>query len=103
MLRNIFAARSALLQTSKYPISTFYVLTWLENEWKHPKILEFADAPFKKYYNETFGAFYRADIPVESIEGSLHFALDSPIENGLYLSHAHHKNDNDRKWFLLQS
>lgn len=94
---------TALLQTSKYPISTFYVLTWLENEWKHPKILEFADAPFKKYYNETFGAFYRADIPVASIEGSLHFALDSPIENGLYLSHAHQQNEDYYQLALLPS
>jgi Ca-activated chloride channel family protein len=92
-----------LLQTSKYPISTFHVLTWIEGEWKNPRILEFPEYTFTHYRNDIFGDFFRADIPVESIEGSLNFALDTPLKKGIYLSHTKHHNEDLYQLALLPS
>ena len=64
-----------LLRTSKYQVSTFYLLTWLDNEWKNSKIFEFPDISFQSLYDSTFGNYLRADIPSEAIQSNLNFTI----------------------------
>ena len=82
-----------LLQTSKNSVSPFYLLTWLDEEWKNPSILEFPDIQFQSLSDSTFGNYLRADIPYEAVQSSIHFSLDSPLKNGVYLNNF--ENDNE--------
>jgi hypothetical protein len=85
--KNIFASLpTGLLQTSRDPVSPFYLLTWLENEWKNPKILEFPDIQFQSLSDSTFGDYLRAAIPSDAVQSSINFSLDSPLKQGVYLN-----------------
>ena len=75
-----------ILRTSRYSISPLYVLTWAENEWSNPRLLEYTDVSFEKLYDPAFGNYYRADLPDVSTLVSLNFAVDSPLKNGVYLN-----------------
>jgi hypothetical protein len=75
-----------LLRTSKYDVSTFYLLTWLDDEWKNPRILEFPEISFGSHSDSTFGKYIRADITPEAIESSIHFSLSSPLNEGIYFN-----------------
>ncbi len=76
-----------LLRTSKYNLENFYFLTWLDEFWKNPKIIEFSDLTFKSEYDSLFGNYLRLDIPQESIYSNLHFSVDAPFNNGVFLNH----------------
>ncbi len=80
------ALPTGLLRTSRYPLEKFYFLTWLHDSWKNPRIIEFPDITFKSQSDTIFGNYLRADLPQESIQSNLHFALDTPLNNGIYLS-----------------
>ncbi|MCF7859891.1 MAG: hypothetical protein K9N07_11315, partial [Candidatus Cloacimonetes bacterium] len=75
-----------LLRASRYPLSEFHILTWLDDEWKNPNIQEYPEIVFESFSDSTFGNYVRADIPTEAINNSLHFSLNSPLKNGVYLS-----------------
>jgi len=75
-----------LLRTSRYDVSTFYLLTWLEDEWINPKILEFPDIAFQSHSDSVFGDYIRADITSEAIQSNIHFSLASPLKEGIYLN-----------------
>jgi Ca-activated chloride channel family protein len=77
---------TSLLKASFYELSTLYLLTWLDDKWKNPGILEFPEIQFMNKSDVNFGEYVRADIPVEAVQSSLHFKLDSPLIDGLYLS-----------------
>ena len=84
---NILASLpTELLQYSKNPVSPFYLLTWLDTEWKNPKILEFPEIKFQSFSDSVFGEYQRADIPSDAVQSSVHLSLDSPLENGVYLN-----------------
>lgn len=82
-----------LLRTSKYQVSTFYLLTWLDHKWKNPKMIEFPDIAFYNLSDSTFGNYVRAEIPSEAIQSTLNFAIDSPLNNGIYLSKFENGNE----------
>jgi len=75
-----------LLRTSKYEVPTFYVLTWLDSTWQSPSIIEYPSINFQFNSDTLFGNYYRADIPSSSIQSTLNFAIDSPLNNGIYVS-----------------
>jgi len=75
-----------LLRTSKYDVQTFYVLTWLDQDWQNPAIIEFPNINFQFMSDTLFGDYYRADIPSSAIQSTLNFALDSPLNNGIYIN-----------------
>ncbi len=75
-----------MLNVSKYPISTFYILSWIGEEWKNPRIVEFPDNKFQPFYDEKFGDYLRADIPIEATQASLNYSIDAPYENGVYIN-----------------
>jgi hypothetical protein len=76
-----------LLRTSKYELSTFYLLTWLNEQWQNPGLVEFPSINFQQMSDTLFGNYYRADIPVEAIQGTLNFSVNSPLVNGVYLDY----------------
>lgn len=92
-----------LLQTSKYPIETFHILSWIGGEWTNPSISEYSDTPFESMSDEEFGDYLRIDIPSEAIDGSLNYSLDAPFENGVYLSTLESEDDNIYQLALLPS
>jgi len=75
-----------LLRTSRYNLEKFYFLTWLNEQWKNPKIIEFSDLTFKSEYDSLFGNYLRLDLPSESLYGDLNFVVDAPLTRGVYLS-----------------
>jgi hypothetical protein len=84
--KNVLASLPTnVLATSKHPVSTFHLLTWLDDEWENPKIAEFPNIEFQGRYDTTHGNFLRADIPVDAIQSSLHFSVNSPLKNGVYI------------------
>jgi hypothetical protein len=75
-----------LLRTSRYPVPALYLLTWLEDEWKNPGIAEFPDIKFNSLSDSLFGNYIRADITSAVLQSSIHFSMDSPLKNGIYLN-----------------
>ncbi|MFQ5604344.1 MAG: VIT domain-containing protein [bacterium] len=75
-----------LLRTSRFPVATFHLLTWLDREWHNPRLVEFQDITFKEFNDEVFGSYIRADIPSSAVTGALNFEVDSPLKNGVYLN-----------------
>jgi len=77
-----------LLNTSRYKIQKLYVLTWLNEKWKNPKIVEFPETEFNYFGSDSiFGEYYRADIFYESVSSSLYFSLDAPFDDhGVYIA-----------------
>ena len=75
-----------LLQTSNYGIENIYVLTWLDQEWKNPCIVEFPEIEFEGHSDDEFGDYISAVITGEAAFSNLNFALDAPLNNGIYLN-----------------
>ncbi|KAA3614091.1 MAG: T9SS C-terminal target domain-containing protein [Calditrichaeota bacterium] len=92
-----------MLNVSRYPISTFNILSWVNGEWKNPKISEFPDNKFRPYDSEEFGNYLRADIPVESTQSSLNYTIDTPFDNGIYLNKYSGEHENYYQLALLPS
>ena len=75
-----------ILKASRFAIPEFNVLTWLNEKWKNPKIPEFPEINFSSLSDTIFGEYLQADIPSEAIQNSLNFALDSPLNEGVYVN-----------------
>ncbi len=76
-----------LLQTSRYPVAKFYLLTWLAPDWKNPRICEIPEIPFAPAVDEKYGNYYRTQIVASQFLSTLNFAVDAPYKNGIYLNH----------------
>lgn len=83
-----------LLQTSRYPVETFHILSWIDGEWTNPGISEFSDIQFESLSDQVFGDYLRADVPNESITGPLNYSLDAPYKNGVYLERFESASEN---------
>ena len=75
-----------LLLASYYPVSPIYLQTVLDEKWKNPHILEFPDIHFVSGSDSIYSNYFRAEIPFGEIQSSINFALDSPLQNGVYLN-----------------
>jgi Ca-activated chloride channel family protein len=75
-----------LLLASKFPVSPIYLQTVLDEKWKNPYIIEFPDIHFVSGSDTVYGEYLRAEIPTDKIQGSINFALDSPLQDGVYLN-----------------
>ena len=75
-----------LLQSSRYNIENIHVLTWLDEEWKNPSIVEFPEIEFEGHSDDDFGDYISAVITGEAAYSTLNFAIDAPLENGIYLN-----------------
>ncbi len=94
---------TALLRTSRYQLSEFYLLTWLSEEWKDPGILEFPNIEFTSEYREKFGDYFRADLPPDAIQTDINFAMDSPLKDGVYLNRFGEANEGLYQLAILPS
>jgi Ca-activated chloride channel family protein len=75
-----------LLLASKFPVSPIYLQTVLDEKWKNPYIIEFPDIHFVGGTDSVYGDYLRAEIPMGEIQSSINFALDSPLQDGVYLN-----------------
>lgn len=75
-----------LLQTSLYEIENFKIITWLDEEWKNPSIVEFPEIEFESRSDEELGDYYSAMITSEAAYSNLSFAVDAPLQNGIYVN-----------------
>lgn len=76
-----------LLNLSHQPLTVFNVIFWPDEQWHSPLIQEFPEIPFVLNEHPSFGNYLQADLPPEAIEIPLHFSLNSPMANGVYLNH----------------
>jgi Ca-activated chloride channel family protein len=75
-----------LLQTSRYEIENIHILTWLDEEWKNPSIVEFPEIEFEGHSDVEFGDYISAIISGEAVNSNLNFAIDAPLKNGIYIN-----------------
>jgi len=87
---NSSSVRSALpinlLNTSYNPLASFHLVTWLNSDYKNPKILEFPSINFQVKEDTLFGVYHEANITSEFLNNSLNFTAETKISNGIYLS-----------------
>jgi len=91
-----------LLRTSAYP-STIHLVTWPDEQWKHPTVLEFPNIVFQGLDDTMFGTHLQADIPAAAIQDNVHFAVDAPLNNGIYVSKFHNGTEGFYQLALLPS
>ncbi|HLF14681.1 MAG TPA: VIT domain-containing protein [Bacteroidota bacterium] len=85
--RNAFSLLPTnLIRTSKNIVTGLSVLAWPGGEWRNPKFLEYDEIPFTPGYDTTNGDHYRADLPWGTFQNSVHFAVDAPLTNGLFVN-----------------
>ncbi|RQW03026.1 hypothetical protein EH222_12870 [candidate division KSB1 bacterium] len=82
-----------LLQTSRKAISNVHIYSWLDDEWRHPQILEYPDSFFKSNSDEKFGNYESLRLPATVARNRIHFMVDSPLADDVYLSVK--KNDDE--------
>ncbi|OGB68186.1 MAG: hypothetical protein A2Y94_01545 [Caldithrix sp. RBG_13_44_9] len=75
-----------LLRTSKYPLTALYLLTWLDPDWQNPQIVEYPNINFQFRSDTLYGEYYQAGIPQTSLQLSLNYAVDAPLNNGIYIN-----------------
>jgi Ca-activated chloride channel family protein len=75
-----------LLQASYYQVPKLSVLTWLNQNWKNPKILELPSVSFQSKEDSLFGNYFEADIPSGALHTTLNFNVDAPVKEGIYVS-----------------
>ena len=92
-----------LLRTSYNQVSKLNVLTWLEENWKHPQIVEFLDIEFSSKSDSLFGNFLLADLPSEAIQSSINFSVDAPFKNGIYVGKFESEDEGTYQMALLPS
>lgn len=92
-----------LLRTSRTPLSVFHLLFWPHSDWANPRLREFPDLPFMARQDSVFGDYVRAEIPTEAVAISLNFALDSPMQNGVFVSKFHNNSEGIYQLALLPS
>lgn len=88
---------TALLQTSWNPIPRVSVLAWPDATWRNPKLVEEPHLAFVERSN-ALGAYRQADLPASALGGPLTLALDSPLQNGIFLSRI---AEGDDTWYQL--
>lgn len=77
---------TSLLRTSARPLTTFNLIFWPHPDWSTPRLLEYPNVTFTKLNDQEFGAYVRCDIPADALAMPLHFTLDSPMRNGVYVN-----------------
>ena len=77
---------TSLLRTSARPLAKFNLILWPHADWNSPRLLEYPNVTFTKLNDQEFGAYVRCDIPADALALPLHFTLDSPLRNGVYVS-----------------
>ncbi len=92
------AIPSDLIRSSYNPLKTMRLLVWPDANWRNPRILELPAASLKPAHSDSLGHYAAADLTWDNLQGSLHLAFDSPMQKGVYLSHARYQ---DEGWYQL--
>ncbi len=92
-----------LLAASKFDVSTLNIITWLDENWQNPAIVEFPNINFQSLSDTLLGNYYSANIHSESLDGGLNFSLKSPLINGIYLNNYNNGDENLYQLVFLPS
>jgi len=92
-----------LLQTSYNPVSSLHLVTWLNSNYKNPKILEYPSINFQVKEDTLFGVYHEANITSEFLNNSLNFNAETQINNGIYLSKFQNEDEGYYQMALLPS
>lgn len=77
---------TSLLRTSARPLAKFNLIYWPHQDWRNPRLLEYPNVTFTTLVDQEFGTYVRSDIPADALAMPLHFTLDSPMRNGVYVN-----------------
>lgn len=77
---------TSLLRTSVRPLAKFNLIYWPHQDWLNPRLLEYPNVTFTTLVDQEFGTYVRSDIPADALAMPLHFTLDSPMRNGVYVN-----------------
>jgi hypothetical protein len=72
-----------ILRTSKYQLDNFQIMTWPDENWLNPRIVEMADMIFDTKIDPEIGEYFLQEIPPENY---LNFAVETPAKDGIFLS-----------------
>ncbi|MBK8944152.1 MAG: T9SS type A sorting domain-containing protein [Ignavibacteriae bacterium] len=77
-----------LLHSSYILLENFDLQAKLTDDWKNPKVLEFADKSFSEVIDSTNGNYLSMNFVKNEIysNSNLTFSIDAPFKNGIYLS-----------------
>ena len=92
-----------LLRTSYSQVSKLNVLTWLDEKWKHPQIVEFPGIEFSSESDTLLGNYLFASLPSEAIQSSINFSVDAPFKNGIYVGKFENADEGIYEMALLPS
>lgn len=91
-----------ILQTS-LDIPSLEIRTWGQGMWGNPRIAELSDAHFTLQNSHEWGISLGTVIDESDFGSQLHFALDSPMEDGVYISRLNVEGENFYQLAFLPS
>ncbi len=75
-----------LLSSSRYRVEDVHLFSWMDEGWQNPQIIEYPNSFFQSKSDETFGNYQSLKLPNELFQNPIHFSVDSPLKDGMYLS-----------------
>ncbi len=75
-----------IINASNTPPDSLELRAWMGPEWGQPYIPELPDQAFQWFQSPELGPFSRTAILPENFRGSLTFAMDAPLDNGVYVN-----------------
>ncbi len=92
----------SLLQMSRNNLPELSILAWPDEHWQNPRLLELLQYDFELTNNsEELGEHYAAIVENPYQENQLHFAFDSPVNEGVFVSRFEGETDNIYQLALL--
>ncbi|MCP3929198.1 MAG: T9SS type A sorting domain-containing protein [Bacteroidetes bacterium] len=92
-----------MIYTSDIPVESIEVLTSMSGEWQHPRIREYPEKPFQFSYVPDFGNIQHLSLSNNDIYQNLHFSVDAPLTEGLYLNRYEEGDDNYYQLVMIPS
>lgn len=75
-----------IINASNTPPDSLELRAWMGPEWGQPYIPELPGQAFQWFQSPELGPFSRTAILPENFKGSLTFAMDAPLDNGVYVN-----------------
>jgi Vault protein inter-alpha-trypsin domain/FlgD Ig-like domain len=92
-----------LFRVSLKQLNSFVLNVQLSKDWKNPQILEYPNIVFQSVVDSISGNFLKTIIPKEAIQNTLNFTVNSPLNNGIFLSKYENANEGIYQMAFLPS
>jgi len=77
-----------LLNTSRTPLAEVQIQSFLNGDFKNPRITQLEDMAFENATHATLGAHQKLTVVTSQLKSSLDFVVDAPMKNGVFLSYS---------------